>query len=397
MKLYTWFVVAMSVITACVIVTNVMRKSSRPVARHTVKCDSVGCKKVTITVIDSMKFMQDYVRKDVKCKGLYLSGWTVGSLASINKFVRLASATEINTYVVDIKDDDGFVGYRSSVPSVLAVDGWMKKYNVDRMVKAFHDNGIYIIGRVVCFKDPLLASRKLDLAIKSKNGGVWRDPHGRAWLNPYNREAWAYIVAVAREGVSKGFDEIQFDYVRFANDGDISDMDFSAYKETKHEVIDKFLAYVHQQLPGVKLSADVFGIICESPGDVEGIGQELESVGKDIDCISPMVYPSHYALGQTIRGIHYQKPDLDPYGVVYNSLVKAKGRIAQVAGYKATVRPFLQDFTAKWLDSGNYMKYGAGELRLQIKAVYDAGYDEWLVWNASNRYSESAFVIDEKK
>jgi hypothetical protein len=139
----------------------------------------------------------------------------------------------------------------------------------------------------------------------------------------------------------------------------------------------------------------VFGIICESPADTEDIGQYLELIGKDVEYISPMVYPSHYAVGQVVNNVKFSKPDMDPYGVVYNSLIKAKNRISQAEGYKAQVRPYLQDFTATWLGKGYYQTYGPTQVRQQIKAVYDAGYDEWILWDAGNTYSESALLVEQ--
>ncbi len=333
--------------------------------------------------------------KDIKVKALYLTGWTVSSAKKLEHYANLANTTEINSYVVDIKDDDGFVGYESQVPEVREVGGWMKKYDVDKMIKTFHDNNVHVIGRIVCFKDTVLSSKKPELAIKDVRGGLFKtkntDGKMISWLNPYEKGSWSYIVDIAKEAVAKGFDEIQFDYVRFSNDGVKKNMDFSAYTQPKHEAIDEFLAYARKELPGVVLSADVFGIICESPADTEGIGQNLDTVGKDIDYISPMAYPSHYALGQIVNKVKFAKPDLDPYGVVYNTLLKAKNRIAQIGGYKANVRPYLQDFTATWIGKGNYQAYGAEQVRQQIKATYDAGYDQWILWDALNTYSEDAF------
>lgn len=332
--------------------------------------------------------------KDVKVKALYLTGWTVGSTKKVQHYADLANTTEINSYVVDIKDDDGYVGYESQVPEVREVGGWMKKYDVDKVLKTFHDNNVHVIGRIVCFKDPVLSSKKPDLAIKDVRGGLYKtkntDGKMITWLNPYEKGSWSYLVDIAKEAVAKGFDEIQFDYVRFANDGVKKNMDFSAYTQPKDQAIDEFLAYAHKELPGVVLSADVFGIICESPADTEGIGQNLDTIGKNINYISPMAYPSHYALGQIVNKVKFSKPDLDPYGVVYNTLLKAKNRIADISDYKADVRPYLQDFTATWIGKGNYQSYGAEQVKQQIKATYDAGYDEWILWDASNKYSEAA-------
>lgn len=333
--------------------------------------------------------------KPVKAKALYLTGWTVGGSKSIQHYVELANTTEINSYVVDIKDDDGFVGYESQVPEVQANGTWKKKYNADTVLKAFHENDIHVIGRLVVYKDPLYSVKRPDLAIKSVKGGLWKDRNGLSWLNPYNKEVWDYIISIAKEAVAKGFDEIQFDYVRFDSDSK-KNMDFSGTEMEKYQAICEFLAYAKEQIPEVPISADVFGIILESPADTEGIGQYLEEIGKDIDYISPMVYPSHYAPGQIVNKVKFPKPDLDPYGVVYNSLFKCKNRIALVPGYKAGVRAYLQDFKAPWLGKGNYQDYGAEQVRQQIKAVYDAGYEEWILWDASNTYHEEALEPEVK-
>lgn len=330
--------------------------------------------------------------KKIKVKGLYLTGWTVGSMSKVNHYIELAKNSEINSYVIDIKDDDGYVGYESGIPAVRQIKAWQPKYDADKVIQAFHENNIHLIGRIVCFKDPILSSRKPELAIQNSNGGIWKDRNGLTWLNPYNKESWPYLLDIAKEAVKKGFDEIQFDYVRFANDGDKKAMNFGDASQSKYEAIDAFLAYARKELKDTAVSADVFGIICESPADTEGIGQNLEYIGKDIDYISPMAYPSHYAVGQVVNGVKYMKPDLDPYGVVYNTLLKAKNRISKIDGYKASVRPYIQNFTASWLGSGYYQPYGTEQIKQQIKAVYDAGYNEWLVWNAGNDYSEAAFI-----
>jgi len=333
-------------------------------------------------------------REPVKVKALYLTGWTVGIMDNVNHYIELAKTTEINAYVVDIKDDDGFVGYESNVPMVREIGAWKNKYDADKVLKAFHDNDIYVIGRLVCFKDPILSSKKPELAVKNSSGGVWKDNHNLTWLNPYNKDAWPYLIEIAKEAVNKGFDEIQFDYIRFPNDGNKKAMSFGDTEIKKYEIINEFLAYAKSELQDIPVSADVFGIICESPADTEDIGQYLELIGKDIDYISPMVYPSHYAVGQEVNSVKFMKPDLDPYGVVYNSLVKAKDRISKIEGYeyKAGVRPYLQDFTASWLGKGYYQAYGPEQVRQQIKAVYDAGYEEWILWDAGNTYSEEAIL-----
>ncbi|HHV98935.1 MAG TPA: GTP-binding protein [Clostridiaceae bacterium] len=334
-------------------------------------------------------------KKDILVKALYLTGWTVGMKERLDHYIELANTTEINSYVIDIKDDDGLVGYESSIPAVREIGAWTKKYDVDYVISRLHENNIHVIGRIVCFKDPYLSSKRPDLAIKDTRGGLWKEKNSNGkmitWLNPYNKESWPYLIDIAKEAVQKGFDEIQFDYVRFPS-GDKTVMDFGTPDKKKYEAINEFLAYARKEMPDVVLSADIFGIVCEGEGDSEDIGQYLELIGKDLEYISPMLYPSHYALGQVVNGIKFAKPDLEPYAVVYNSLAKTKNRFAKVDGYTPDVRPYLQDFTANWIGKGNYIEYGPEQVRQQIQAVYDAGYKEWILWSARNKYSEAGLL-----
>lgn len=324
-----------------------------------------------------------------KVKALFLSSWPLSIQSNVDHFVELAKTTEINAYVIDIKDDTGYVSYPSEVPIVKEKGTYQSRFKIEEVVKQFKDNDIYVIGRIVCFKDPLISKKMPDWAVLNKSGGFLVH-NGMTWVNAFNKEAWKYNVDIAKEALAKGVDEIQFDYVRFP-DGNKANMVFPGKGEKElYEGINEFLAYARSEMPDAVLSADVFGIICESPKDTEKIGQYLEYIGKDVDYISPMVYPSHYYSGQTINGIVFSKPDLDPYNVVYNTLKKASDRIAAVPDYRAKVRPYLQDFTATWLEEGNYKKYGAEDVRAQIKAVYDAGYDEWILWNSVVKYSEDA-------
>jgi hypothetical protein len=325
-------------------------------------------------------------------KGLYISGWNVGEPNVLKHFIDLANGTEINAYVIDVKEDDGYVSYPSRVKLVKKLKNWVKKYDPVYTLKEFHKNNIWVIGRIVCFKDPVLAVRRPGLALKDKTGQIWKDKDGTPWLNPYNKACWRYLVNIAKEAVCLGFDEIQFDYVRFTTNGTASAVDYGNTKKTKYEAINEFLAFARRQMPHTNISANVFGIICESPEDLEGIGQYLELIGKDMDYISPMLYPSHYACGQIVNGLEFLKPDLDPYGVVYNALKKTKARVTPIKNFRATIRPYLQDFTANYLEPGNWQTYGAEQVRQQIKAVYDAGYQSWLFWNIDNEYSEAGFL-----
>lgn len=326
-------------------------------------------------------------KKKIKAKGLYLTATSAGS--RLKHFIELANTTEINSYVIDVKNDYGNVCHNSEVPLAKEVGAIDVRYDADKVTKELHDNNIYAIARIVCFKDPILAKGKPELAVKNKDGGLYVYDK-MYWVNPYNRQSWDYNIDLAKEALRKGFDEIQFDYVRFP-EGKKSDMVFGDTGDKKYyEVINEFLAYARQQLPDAVLAADVFAIICESPGDTENIGQYFEYIGKDMDYICPMAYPSHYARGQIVNNIRFPKPDLDPYGVVKNTLLRAKERLDKVEGSKPGIRTFLQDFTATWIGAGNWQYYEDEQVRQQIQAVYDAGYEEWFLWDHMNDYRVGA-------
>jgi hypothetical protein len=292
--------------------------------------------------------------------------------------------------VIDYKEDYGVVTTNSDVPLAKEINAVEVRYNTENVLKELHDNNIYAIARIVCFKDPILAKEKPEFAIKKHDGSLY--VHNNAnWLNPYNKGTWQYNIDLAKEALQKGFDEVQFDYIRFP-DGKKSEMVFGDTRGLNlYENINQFLAEARKQLPDAVLSGDVFAIICESPADTENIGQYFELIGENLDYLYPMAYPSHYAKGQIVNGVKFPKPDLDPYGVIKNTLLKAKARLEKVEGKKPMIRPFMQDFTATWIGSGNWQYYEDEQIKQQIQAVYDAGYEEWFLWDHMNSYRENAF------
>lgn len=336
--------------------------------------------------------------KQVKARAVYLTGWSAGNMAKLQKIIELSKTTELNAVVIDIKDDDGKVGYDTGIKEVKDIGAWEKKYDVDKAIKVLHENNIYVIGRLVCFKDPILANKRLDLAYKSVNGGVWRDNKGRAWVNPMNKDSWTYITNIAKEAADKGFDEIQYDYIRFPNGGDggnVKLIDFGKDFDpnTKSDIIAEFLKTSMKEIhegKNINLSADLFAIAAVGTADDKTLGQNWEKMCADVDYICPMAYPSHYALGQEIRGVTFAKPDLEPYKVVYETLMSGKDRLDKVE-HKAKIRAYLQAFTAPWIGKGNWQKYGVQQIKDQIKAVYDAGYEEWILWSPENVYPDEIF------
>ncbi len=339
-------------------------------------------------------------QEPVKVKGIHVSGWVAGTKGKFNKLLKLVNETELNAMVIDVKEDAGKVTYKSEVPWTQEANSIVNMVgDMTQLMDTLKENNIYPIARIVCFKDPILGEKYPELALKKKDGSLWRDNKNKTWLNAYNPKAWDLLIELSKEAARLGFRDIQFDYVRFPTDGKVSLIDYGEVEKTKAEAIAEFLAYAKKELEpmGVDVTADIFGIMPVVPGDAEGIGQDWEMVSEHIDYVCPMVYPSHYAnvaqngVGQKINGVLYKYPDLDPYGVVYNTLVLAKERIDN-SNANAKIRPWLQSFTASYLGKGNYQVYGGPQIRAQIQATYDAGLEEWLLWDANNNYTEAGLL-----
>ncbi|MGI6702642.1 MAG: putative glycoside hydrolase [Clostridia bacterium] len=333
------------------------------------------------------------MRVPVKAKGIYLTGYTAGS----NRFydlLDLLNRTELNAMVIDVKNDDGLVTYktRNEMANFVGANRIVQIKDIEKRMADLQRDKVYAIARIVAFKDNRAASSRPDLAIKTTSGTVWRDNKGNAWLNPYNREGWEYLLEIAMEAAEHGFDEIQFDYVRFPTDGNRRIIHYgeAKEKESMSEAIAAFMKYATEKLnkKGVFVSADIFGQVTTNKDDM-GLGQQLEDLTASTNVLCPMVYPSHYYPG--VYGVSY--PDFQPYRIVYTSMSTAVKRMEEVetSGDKALLRPWLQDFTATYLKDG-YQVYGPKQVREQIQATYDAGVEEWLLWNAGNYYTEGALL-----
>ena len=347
-------------------------------------------KDVTLNSEIDKNYISDKINKfenmAIKVKGAYLSGGSVGYLGNINKYVDLANTTELNTYVLDIKDEEGYICYDSEVALAKEIKACKNKYNAEEVVNNFHKNNIHLIGRIVCFQDSILSKAKPEYALKNKNGQVWVTA-GNSWLDPSNHSSWSYLTDIAKEAVSKGFDEIQFDYVRFPNGNPI----INVSKQNRAEEIESFLSYVKSAIPYIKVSVMVYGTVCYQTDDYYGMGQDYDSLITKLDSLSPMVYPSFYSPNLSIDEKIYQKPDLEPYNVVYSIMSKAVDRKKNIPGKKATLRPYLQAFTATWLPKGSYQEYDTPEIRAQIKALNDVGIQEWILWTPTNDYKAEYF------
>lgn len=329
----------------------------------------------------------------VKAKGIYLTGWSAGG-SRFQKLLNLVNQTELNAMVIDVKEDEGRVTYQSGVPLVKEVksDGTRFIADIDQLLQTLHDHHVYTIARIVCFKDPYLAGKKLDWAMQRKTGGPWADNKGVVWIDPYRKEVWDYNIALAKEAAKKGFKEIQFDYVRFPDNGKRVDQEVAFYQQNgkaKQQVISDFLAYARKELEpyNVFISADIFGLVPSVTDDM-GIGQKWELVSPHVDYISPMMYPSHYANGTYGLAV----PDAKPYETIRNGLLdaQAKDQVVKAQNRKpAVIRPWYQDFTATWVRG--HIPYGPREVLAQIRAGQELGIDEYLIWDAGNSYSEGAW------
>ena len=423
----------------------------------------------------------------VKVKGIYVSGPMAGT-AGMDNLIELVDRTELNALVIDVKNDDGYLTCELDVPLAEQI-GSEKHYIKDlpALVQTCKEKNIYLIARVVAFKDPILAEKMPEWSLHNSDGSIFRDKSGLAWVNPYRKEVWEYLASVGEAAIKAGFDEVQYDYVRFSTDSRMKQVDFgdSTKGRTKTEAISGFTLYASERIhaAGGRISADVYGVVIDSEEDQQIVGQNYVEMSRSLDAISPMIYPSHYG------PYNYQipVPDAQPYDTVLaamqaskmvlagldpktgkkpvsadvsgNDAVDAaivggeavsgnnaadtaadsqstsgttavsgndavqnaenaqaadgaqvaedaaaktpalsKEEIAQLdptTGVQATVRPWLQDFTATWVKG--HISYGPEEIRAQIQAVYDAGYEEWILWNAANRYTEGGLLTQEEE
>ena len=328
-------------------------------------------------------------RRPVKVKGIYLSAHVAGNEEKMQEMIQKIDETEINAVVIDVKDDNGRITFQMDQPLVEetgAVEAFIP--DIQGLMDTLKEHNIYTIARVVSFRDPYLAEKKPELALKLADGSLYRDKKGMAWVNPYKQEMWDYLVDVGIQAHQVGFDEIQFDYIRFSTEKGIGDV---VYDEAdvrgrdKKTVITEFVQYASEKLKdeGAFVAADVFGAVMGGGIDSDTVGQSYGDMANQLDYICPMIYPSHYGDGNF--GIEH--PDTQPYDTILAALQLSR---EDLSGYEtegqdqASVRPWLQDFTASYLK--NYIKYGNDEIRAQIQAVYDAGYEEWLLWSAACNY-----------
>jgi hypothetical protein len=316
-------------------------------------------------------------------KGIYVTGNMAGSTDHFNHLVDLLDSSELNTMVIDVKDDNGLMTYKSNIQIINDVEA-----NSDVRIKDIHSfmnnldgHNIYPIARIVTFKDRNLSAHRSDLSIQKKTGGIWRDHKGISWVNPYDKRVWDYDIAVAKEAALNGFKEIQFDYVRFPENG--ARVDAEAFfpgkdRKSKEDCIADFLTYAREQLKdyNVIISADVFGLTTSVSDDMD-IGQSWKKISPEVEYISPMIYPSHYTAGN----YGFSNPNAHPYEVVDGAVKDALKKDKNIKK-SAVIRPWIQDFSL------GQPRYSGQDVLKQIKALKNNGINGYLLWNAGNKYSE---------
>jgi len=321
-------------------------------------------------------------------RGLYVNRWAaIGE--RMGQLIEVAKKTEVNAFVIDVKDDRGFVLYKSRVPLAVQIGADTNSAMSHRRLRALLDtlaaHNIYPIARIVVAKDPLLATAKLDWAIKRKpDMQPWLDKNGQPWLDPHHREVWQYAVDLAKEAHDLGFSEAQFDYVRFPDEKRlIREAVYPLAKgRFRAQVIREQLGFMRSALKptGMPVTIDVFGLTATDTTDM-GIGQRWEMFIDQADVVLPMVYPSHFAPGTYKIG----NPNANPYSTIDRAMKDVKRRSANVPN-AAKVIPWYQDFTL------GPPRYGPAQVRAQIKAGYDNGFQSWILWNPRSSYNLGALM-----
>lgn len=336
-------------------------------------------------------------------KAIYMTSWIAGRKDLRERVLKIVRETEINAIVIDIKDDTGRISFEVNDPILKEIGSQeLRIADLREFIAGLHKENIYVIGRVSSFQDPQMVRLHPEWAVKRKSdGGVWKDRKGLSWIDPGAEEMWQYLALIGRESFKAGFDEINYDYIRFPSDGDMNDITYPYSGVngvfSKPEIIKKYFAYLVPKLKSKEfigdknnvpvVSADLFGMTTTaSIGNDLNIGQIFENAIFYFDYVSPMVYPSHYP--PHFEG--YQNPNIVPYEIVKIAMDGAVSKIKALAttspayDYNKT-RPWLQDF-----DYGG--NYDVAEVQAQIKAVYDAGLSSWMIWDPSNRYTFGAYL-----
>lgn len=323
-------------------------------------------------------------------KGIYMTSWVAGTKDWREDLVRFVDRTEINAIVIDVKDYSGRVSFETGNSKVKEVGSEEKRIrDLPEFIKYLHSKNIYVIARITVFQDPFYAKKYPASAVQKNDGSVWKDRKGLSFVDPLAKDYWDYMVELSRASEQAGFDEINYDYIRFPSDGDMKNIVFPlSGNMNKADALDRFFSYLRKELKEgggaipIPLSADIFGMTTTNYDDL-GIGQILERVEKHFDYVLPMVYPSHYP--PKFHG--FKNPADHPYEIIKHAMTSAHLRMSSPTSTPEKLRPWIQDF-----DLG--AEYDATKVRAQIQATYDSGLDSWISWDPANRYTIGAYKIE---
>lgn len=324
-------------------------------------------------------------------RGIYVNAWAFGT-RKFYQLVSLADSTELNAFVIDIKDDTGYLTYRSAVPTAVQIGAnhQLRAPDAAARVALLRSKGIRPIARIVVAKDPLLATKKPEWSIQRADGTLWTDRKGTGWVDAFNDSVWVYAAELAAEAVRMGFTEIQYDYVRFPDESKqrMATAVYPSRRETESSragiTRNLQLLAARTRALGVPFTIDVFGLTTTAEDDM-GIGQYWEDLVTSADVVLPMVYPSHY--GRGVYGV--ARPNAEPYTMVKRALLDGMRRAKALMPRKtAEIRPYLQAFTL------GPPKYTPLHVREQIRATYDSGLTGWVLWNPRSVYARGYFKAD---
>ncbi len=328
-----------------------------------------------------------HIDKPEMIKAVYMSSWVGGTTKFRQQIVDLIDRTEVNTLVLDIKDYSGKIAFHVDNKLINDVGSTENRIpDAREFINYLHEKNIYVIGRVTVFQDPVFANARPAEAVKKVSAPTeaWRDKSGLKWLDAGSKVVWDYVAEIGKVAYKDfGFDEINYDYIRFPSDGNMKDVLYPySQGKVKSEVIESFYTYLGETMhkENIPISADLFGMVTTNTDDL-GIGQVLEKALPHFDHIYPMVYPSHFPPGWN----GYANMHAHAYDVIYTSMNRAKVRAEAMGQSSDKLCPWLQDFNL-------YGAYTPDKVRDQIKATYDAGLSCWLLWDSANTYTESALL-----
>jgi hypothetical protein len=355
--------------------------------------DTTYVKESLVASVDTVESLVDTPDKPLpqfipvpeSVRALYISSWVAGTSSIREPLLENILSHDINAVIIDIKDATGKISFRVRDPKLAAYGSDENRISdIDGLLQRLGEEGIYRIGRVSVFQDPFIVKAYPQWALtKKSDGGIWYDRKGLSFLDVTNRDVWDYTWAIAHEAHMRGFDEINFDYIRFPSDGAIADINYPVSGEAgRRESLKQFFAFIKEQsdtVPSLVTSADLFGMTTSHTDDL-GIGQYWEDALPYFDYLAPMIYPSHYLK----NFLGFKNPAEHPYEIITYALEHARIR-TEALGYPVTViRPWLQDFH---LGS----TYDASKITAQIRAANEQGITSWMMWSPSNRYTWDAY------